>query len=474
MSQPSDVAPSNGEDDMAIFQQVLDHLDFTKIPPFALSICQQRERQEGRTPTCTSCTVLPERFFGSNNILFPLEFNTGEKWILKIPMNGYPGRFNDMHARVLTAEASTMQFLRRETTIPTPTVFSFSASLDNDLGCPYILMEYIDGKSTSHVWFNEELDDATLERHRIQVLQDLSKIMLQLNKFTFSEAGSPIFDDGNNPIGVGPLRVMDMPAMLEELRTNDVWDTVIQSEIQPTSDPKAWMLCMFERHEPPDDKFSQGAHQLLKHFIEWLPWSELAQEPFVLTHPDFNFQNILVSDEGKVCALIDWEGVSTVPRFLGNERYPGWLTRDWDPMNYGYGMEECFVQENSPEELSHYRDIYRDMLKSAIAEAEVDAGANDIALSKRNLHRHLPVLERLSIAADQPINLPEIVQKLFTEVSKQEGFPEDLELWEVFLDWLMMTLRMNNWNRSGAASKNCFNQPIRTGKLLAILYLTMV
>ena len=188
---------------------------------------------------------------------------------------------------------------------------------------------------------------------------------------------------------------------------------------------------MFECHEPPDDKFSQGAHRLLKRFIEWLPWSGFAQEPFVLTHPDFNFRNILVSDEGKVCALIDWEGISTVLRFLGNERYPGWLTRDWDPMNYGYGMEECFIQENSPEELSHYRHMYRDMVKAAIAEAEVGADASAIALSKRNLHRHLPVLESLSIAADQPINLPEIIQKPFTEVSKQDGLPQDLELWEV-------------------------------------------
>ncbi|KNG86154.1 hypothetical protein ANOM_006593 [Aspergillus nomiae NRRL 13137] len=422
---------SDGEDDMAAFQPVLNHLDLAKIPPFVLSIRQQGENEEDGTSTCTSCSVLPERFFGSNNILIPLEFNTGEKWILKIPVHGYPGGFNDMHARVLIAEASTMQFLRRKTTMPIPTVFSFSATLDNDLGCPYILMQYIDGKSTRHVWFNEELDAATLERHRTQVLLDLSKIMLQLNQFTFSEAGSPTFDNSNNPIGVGPLRVIDMPAMLEELRKNDVWDTIIQSEIEPSSDPKAWMLCMFERHEPPDDKFSQGAHRLLKHFIEWLPWSEFTKEPFVLTHPDFNFQNILVSDEGKVCALIDWEGVSTVPRFLGNERYPSWLTRDWDPMNYGYGMEECFVQENSPEELSHYRQLYRGMIQAAVTEYPKETDAIAVALSRRNLERHLLVLESLSIAADQPINLPETVQKLFNEVSKQVRFPEDLELWEV-------------------------------------------
>ncbi|KAE8156870.1 hypothetical protein BDV40DRAFT_309140 [Aspergillus tamarii] len=363
MSQSSN-ASSDRQDEMAIFQQILNYVDLAKIPPFALSIRQEVERQEGGTPTCTSCSVLPERFFGSNNILFPLEFNTGQKWLLT-----------------------------QKTVIPITTVFSFSASLDNDLECPYILMEYVDGKSTRHVWFNEELDAATLERHRTQVLQDLSKIMLQLNKSPFSKGSSPIFDDGNNPMGVGPLRVMDMPAMMEELRTNDVWDTVIQSEIEPNSDPKAWMLCMFERHEPPDDKFSQGAHRLLK-------------QPFVLTHPDFNFQNIL--------------------------RYPGWLSRDWDPMKYGYGMEECFVQENSPEGLSCYRHIYREMVKAAIADPEVDADASAIAFSKKNLDRHLLVMESFSIVADQPINLPEIVQKPFTEVSKQEGFPQDLELWEVW------------------------------------------
>lgn len=33
MSKPSDVAYSDGEDDMAVFQQVLDHLDLPKIHP---------------------------------------------------------------------------------------------------------------------------------------------------------------------------------------------------------------------------------------------------------------------------------------------------------------------------------------------------------------------------------------------------------------------------------------------------------
>ncbi len=73
---------------------------------------------------------------------------------------------------------------------------------------------------------------------------------------------------------------------------------------------------------------------LLRQLINWIP-DPSGVNSFVLTHRDFDIQNLIVSEDGELRGIIDWDGVAAVPRTLGNERYPEWLTRDWDPGMYG-------------------------------------------------------------------------------------------------------------------------------------------
>ena len=73
------------------------------------------------------------------------------RWISKIPALGHPRRRDEEVAEGLRSEALTMQLLKRLTTIPLLVVYSFDASLDNAIKCPFILVEQIDGKSLSNV-----------------------------------------------------------------------------------------------------------------------------------------------------------------------------------------------------------------------------------------------------------------------------------------------------------------------------------
>lgn len=58
-------------------------------------------------------------------------------------------------------------------------------------------------------------------------------------------------------------------------------------------------------------------------------------------------------------------------RNVGNERYPSWLTRDWDPTMYGYGAEiagaDAGYIENSPEELARYRAMYLQFMEQCLS-----------------------------------------------------------------------------------------------------------
>lgn len=136
----------------------------------------------------------------------------------------------------------------------------------------------------------------------------------------------------------------------------------IYIECVASSDPKAYYTLMLDMH-PEQNQVPKGLAMLLRQLISWIP-EPSRMDPFILAHPDFDTQNLIVSEEGELQGLIDWDGVAALPRTLGNERYPRWLTRDWDPATYGYqepmkkGVEPEGVREDSPESLAYYRGIY--------------------------------------------------------------------------------------------------------------------
>jgi hypothetical protein len=104
--------------------------------------------------------------------------------------------------------------------------------------------------------------------------------------------------------------------------------------------------------------------KLLRMFADWTP-EPIAGKSFVMTHPNPNIFNCLVSDDGSVRAILDWHGAKAEPPSIGNESYPLWLMRDWDLTVYGWTEEmehrikdEDWMLEGSPDTLEFYRNIY--------------------------------------------------------------------------------------------------------------------
>jgi len=132
-----------------------------------------------------------------------------------------------------------------------------------------------------------------------------------------------------------------------------------------------------------------------------------------------------VSGEGELLGIIDWDGVAAVPRSLGNERYPGWLTRDWDPAMYGYAvsMEQSVepegVWEDSPEDLAFYRGVYDDIMARHRADQMPESTVN---LSRMSL-----ITENLEIATRDPPCRNEILRKVVREISQVVGLAEEMD-----------------------------------------------
>jgi len=160
---------------------------------------------------------------------------------------------------------------------------------------------------------------------------------------------------------------------------------------------------------------------LLRFFINCIvQWeAENLDDPgsFVLSHPDFDIQNFIVSPEGKLLGVIDWDGASTSPRSLGNRAYPGWLTRDWDPMMYGYeetpdGKPVPGLRGDSPHEPARYRNVYRDAMDRVSRTSGSLYGGHETSVTL--------ITANITIATFMPACKAEIMFKIFKELKLPE------------------------------------------------------
>lgn len=482
MSTFSASALQDEDENLAVFRAVIAAVNFEAIPNLASSIRQERDGEseivprvgeEQSTTRNIHCTVSSKPLFGSYNILYPIEFADGVRWLIKIPAKGYSGRWTDSDARAITSEALTMRLVKQKTTIPLPQVFSFQSTIENELHCPFILMEFIEGVSLHEFWFDNSQSTTDTEQRRQRVLEKVASAIIQLNRFRFHEGGSLLFDD-NGQYEIGPMQRVDHQAMLDRLQTDEEDEPTVIFEAGPFNFQRDFYRCSIRRREAPPDKVGRGFHKVLRLLLGWIPYTDnVEQTLFVLTHPDFDIQNIIVAPDGELRGIIDWDGVAAEPSCLGNERYPSWLTRDWDPMTYGYrppaplAEESCSdvdetqqpdtlalpeneqscqdepehdtapeegelvhkpkstdtIKENSPDELSRYREMYQGFIAALATQAHEDV-THDAGNVYRvpqpeacvQLTRNSLMIENLAIAADNPMCTDAILEKIFEEV----------------------------------------------------------
>ena len=400
---------------------VLRILDVTKIPYAAVSI---RNKLYSTNFCAADCIIADSALHGSFNVLFPLTFSDGQKWIIKIPGQGHPDQYDDSDAQALRSEAFTMKWIRRETNIPVPEVHAFDGSFDNELGCPYILMEYIDGvplHKTSQ-WFDPTAPDIVLDERRTRILDKIAESVAQLDWIRFGCGGQLSFDDTGTFQRVGGFKRIDGQAALKNLFIKNPNDRVAEVQAFPESikDPKAYMLCMLKDQICNQDDFNTATDALLRLFIDWL-FDSYTAPIFILSHPDLDLQNILVSADGELRALIDWDGVETVPILFGYSRYPKMLTVDWHHLRYKHKEGKPDPYTLSPEELARYRGIYhhsRQKYYARLTQNCRDASPRPSSLNlgswtaKRSL-----VLDLLWTAANDGTRKPSIMCRLFDELT---------------------------------------------------------
>lgn len=223
--------------------------------------------------------------------------------------------------RRMQSDIISIKLIQKHTTIPIPHIHDFSVVSENDFGRPYMVMERVKGKQLSHLWFDPAWFTSA---RRTKVFESLAASLSQLRTLRFPSIGCLDYDPESGTHFVIPiLPSYNAPEGSETSGPYHSTHTYLLDQIarESASTPGA------------EHRATLG---VLRLFAGSLPDESLDGPPFVLSMPDFNYQNIFVDDEGNVTGLIDWDGMMVGPRQGGYARYPSWITRDWDPIMYTY------------------------------------------------------------------------------------------------------------------------------------------
>ncbi|KAF2812860.1 uncharacterized protein BDZ99DRAFT_381806, partial [Mytilinidion resinicola] len=270
---------------------------------------------------------------GGYNTVYVVRFTTGFQIVIKVPGMGQEGRWRPEDERNLCSEALTMRYIKKHTMVPIPEVYRYSATLGNEIGAPYIVIEFVEGVPAKSIWGESDLLGRTArglekyEQRRQILLQSLAEGMSELRHPEFDMAGRLEFDDDSDTPKIGPVFLSD--GKIDKASGELVREIVIV----------------------------QGVSRIIQVALDCKPFTEDYEKPFVLHHPDLHRLNILCDPETcKVKAIIDWDWVQTVPRCIGFASFPTWLQADWR-------KDESDI---SPAVLKAYRQDYTRYLTKAM------------------------------------------------------------------------------------------------------------
>jgi aminoglycoside phosphotransferase (APT) family kinase protein len=331
---------------------LLQHLDPSGNIP--VDHCQVEVRTEG---TFNHCVILSLSGYG--------------RFVIKVPLIGVEGSWQQGDEHNLHSEANTMIYIRRHTLVPVPEVLAFQTTLRNLLGAPYILMRAVDGIPAHKLWFDAkshggpyslDIDDSSLSlaQRRSRFLKSLAYTMAELRHLSFDKIGMLNFEsDPENPT-VGEWYNTQCDGSLKAVpaygSSKELFDAKIIA-FKKSQENENGVL----------NDAMRGVHRFLQIALKTAPLNSSRanlfeeEESFVLAHNDLDLQNIFVDERGEVVGIIDWDMTVTTPRSVGYSTLPVFLRDDWDSE---YDVDNAF---HMPWSLEEYRKLYTSYMADALS-----------------------------------------------------------------------------------------------------------
>lgn len=225
-------------------------------------------------------------------------------WVvrLRLPSDGIFQSPEKLDPRkIMEVEVASMKFYKAKTSIPVPLVIAYDSSLDNAVGAPYIIMEYIYGNAAGEM---REIKESALsfygtpEQDR-KFRRQVAQIQATISSFTFPHIGSLYVND-QGEFAVGP----DVVTGLGPWSNSADYYADVVSHIYET-------LPRDERRDEVVDSTALFVPSALSYLAR--VHGHEPTGPFRLVNNDFGTHNILVNEDFDVVGVIDFDGVMAAP-----------------------------------------------------------------------------------------------------------------------------------------------------------------
>ncbi|KAL2018441.1 hypothetical protein VTK56DRAFT_860 [Thermocarpiscus australiensis] len=271
-----------------------------------------------------SCTVERTSHEWGSNLVYKVRFSDGVAWAVLVPrafVDGYSQwQYHRGEFRLRNA-VRTMALVKYRTRIPVPSVIDFNSDYKNDINAPYMVLEFPRGQSAVQLWNDTTTgpwaaDAGEKEIKRLNLLKSLAAYIDELNQFEYDQ---PPLEYLQGFLGECSDVTAEFSGDTDALRT-----AIRKFMLRTIESPQATL--------GKGPRFKRAA-EFLSTLVDMRPFGELdnVRKPYVPAHGNLDLRDIMVHDDGTVSCILGWQNAGVVPRCAGNEAYPLWLTRDWDP-----------------------------------------------------------------------------------------------------------------------------------------------
>ncbi|KPA35838.1 phosphotransferase enzyme family protein [Fusarium langsethiae] len=275
---------------------------------------------------------------GAYNLGCKVEFENGEKWIVRFPMVGKVVNADEK----IEIEVATMNLIRQQTTIPIPNVKAWGLAADNPLGIgPFIMMDFIEGVTVDDILqdpdariMRQDVSESVIEA----IFRQMVGFLLQLQKLDFSSIGSLTSKSETNSDGFTatlhsrPMTKKSHDFLLEGgidvfgprdktfASTTEYFHHVIDGDLQHLHD---------QPNSVDDERDAREKYiyfNIMKSLVSRHVLRDHDMGPFKLICDDLQPTNMIINNEQdmKVIGVFDWEWSYTAPVQLVHST-PSWL-----------------------------------------------------------------------------------------------------------------------------------------------------
>jgi aminoglycoside phosphotransferase (APT) family kinase protein len=284
------------------------------------SIDQQKLTQLAQKLKGTgNCEVLRGMMqIGASNIIIFLAFDdeAATRWVARFPTIGPAGLTPDyaMLAELIESMVATMGYVSAHTNLPVPTIHHWSSGCDNELGRPYVIMDAAKGNCLY------DLENAGFDLDEVvdklsSFVDQWAQCIAELATLQFETIGS-LAPESEGHLGVGPLlnycNIRYSPKLEEDVFRgpfNSVADLLLTGSHLMREAFRSASSNSPLTHQ----KFLHS--KLIDSLFPFYVDQTLLNGPFVLSHVDFDLQNILVDETNnfKITGIVDWDLAAVVP-----------------------------------------------------------------------------------------------------------------------------------------------------------------